>query len=394
MREFDAIVVGASVAGAATACRLGRAGYGVLLLDRAVFPRSKVCGEGLMPAGVALLGDLGIDAKTLPGREFRGIRFQVGSHPALELDFLELSPRRRGLAVSRESLDDRLLRQAARLSTVELRQGFNVGSCRRVGSGVEIGGGPTGERFRARVLVAADGIRSRFHRWEGIERTGGSGGRFALRALFRDFDRSEDWVDVFCGRAGEAYIAPLDHRSARVTLLLNRRLQRLSAQSMKSWFNAHVQAFPEVVKRISGPPERVDATAPVSREVGRCHGDRLLLVGDAAGAIDPITGQGMTLALRDSMLAARLLEDRLETDRLGEPDLRPYTQQRAQYFAQATELSRRLLTLLKHPWLVDRLRRALANNHSLRSRLLASAVNPGPSSGLSWSDRLRLVAGF
>lgn len=393
MRDFDAIVVGAGVAGSSTAYLLGREGHRVLLLDRAVFPRSKVCGEGLMPAGVQILRRLGIDGETLGGRPFPGIRFRWGNQQPIELDFRETDGARHGLAVSRESLDDSLARAAARLTTVELRQNFAVTSCRRLSQSLMITGGNS-ESFSARVLVAADGIRSRFHSIAGCRRLTSSGGRFALRALCRDYAYGSDWVDVYCGPRGEAYVAPLDGRSARVTLLLNPANRPPQPESRAAWFEAEIAAFPQVRSRFAGRPKRPDVTAPVSRTVSRCHGDRLLLVGDAAGAVDPITGQGMTLALRDALLAAETLHAALRTDRLSEADLEAYTRRRQRYFAQANELSRGLLLLLKHPWLIAQVRRALAGDAGLRRRLLAAMVNPGPSSGLRWTDRLRLVVGY
>ncbi len=389
---YDAIVVGASVAGACTALLLGRAGHRVLLVERARFPRAKVCGEGLMPAGARILEQIGVPVSALGARSFPGIRFRLDRQPPLELDFSLLETGCRGLAVSREGLDSCLARHAARQANVTFRQGFRVAGCRLDGAGVQVRG-ESGETFAGRLLVGADGIRSRFHGRSGIRRLASSNGRFALRGLFEDFAHRDGWVDVFCSRLGEAYIAPLGPSSARVTLLLNQRLDGGPGDTER--FASHLRHFPEVLARTGGrPPLRVDATAPVSRRVSACHGERLLLVGDAAGAVDPITGQGMTLALRDAQLAAEVAGDRLRRGRLKEADLRPYTARRRDYFERSDELSRRLLGLLERPWLFARVRRALLSNPRLQARLLASAVWPGSSGGLRWSDRLRLVAGL
>ncbi len=396
MQEFDAIVVGASVAGSSTAGLLGQAGHRVLLLDRASFPRPKVCGEGLMPAGVRLLGQIGLDAWRMPARPFTGIRFQLPGRVPLEWNFEETLPGSRGLVISRETLDSRLVRHAAGSPNVDFRPNFLVRQCERLDRGVLIRGGQPSQTFRCRVLVGADGIRSRVAATDsGIRRSPNHSKRFALRALFERYSHSEDWVEVDCAAHGEAYVAPLDFRSARVTLLLNGPLRFPNGLSKTDLFQRQLERFPRVWKRTGyAPPRRVESTSPVSRTLSRCHGERILLVGDAAGAVDPITGQGMTLALRDALLAAELLDRGLRGDRLSEADLRPYTIQRLGYFLGANELSKHLLTLLRHPWLVHRVQKTLVQNASLRKRLLAPALSLGPLPRLRWSDRLRLVAGF
>jgi 2-polyprenyl-6-methoxyphenol hydroxylase-like FAD-dependent oxidoreductase len=100
----------------------------------------------------------------------------------------------------------------------------------------------------------------------------------------------------------------------------------------------------------------------------------MLLVGDAAGAVDPVTGQGMTVALKDAQLACQILKERLHEDRLSEQDLCEYTRARNGYFRPAFQLAQMLLWAVQHPFLTRQTLKALSRNHALRQKVLKMAT--------------------
>ncbi len=128
MANFDGIIVGAGVAGSTTAALLARQGFRVLLVEKATFPREKVCGEGLMPAGADILHKLGIlsQLRAQGAQAFSGIRFHLPSDRCLELNFGEISPTAQGWVVPRMILDTRLARFAAQQPGVRLCEAFRV----------------------------------------------------------------------------------------------------------------------------------------------------------------------------------------------------------------------------------------------------------------------------
>ena len=301
----DVVVVGGSVAGAATAGFLARAGFRVVVLDHAVFPRWKACGEGLLPHGVAVLDRLGV---SVPGvAPLCGIRFRVGGAAAW-LPF----PRGRGLAVSRYALD-----QAIRARASVLGAEFVRARAARVEPGLVHT--DRGE-FRAPVVIGADGVRSM------VRRTLGIGARYRLDRVgfsthWEGALREPGVVDVTAFPGGEVYVAPLGEPQsglALTALLVDRRLG-LSRGTVEAFLRERFASRFGSARR-AGP---VLGAFPLGSRVDRVSGPGWLLVGDAAGMVDPISGEGMSLALRGAELAAEAVADALgDTSAHGAADTR------------------------------------------------------------------------
>ncbi len=398
MANFDGIVVGASVAGSTTAALLAQQGFRILLVERATFPREKICGEGLMPAGADILDELGLlsELRAQGAHAFSGIRFYLPRDRCLDLNFSELSQTAQGWVVPRMVLDESLARFASQRPGVQLREAFQVLSAHTGLNQVEISGLYQGklQTHRARVLIGADGIRSRFHNGFGIHRLKRRARRFALRTSY-DLLEGSDLVEVHCCEAGEAYVAPMDNGAARITLLLFGSAQRKQGAALSDLYFEKLSLFPRLVQRLKSPYPQgpVQSTGVVSLEVSRCHGQRLLLVGDAAGAVDPVTGQGMTVALQDAQLACQVLRERLTEDRLSEQDLSEYTRVRNSYFRPSFRLAQMLLCAVRHTLLARQTLKALSRNPTLRQKLLTMTTTLHQGSFLNVKDQLRLLLG-
>jgi len=399
MANFDGIVVGAGVAGSTTAALLGQQGFRVLLVEKATFPREKICGEGLMPAGADILHKLGIlsELRAQGAQAFSGIHFHLPRARCLELNFREVSRTAQGWVVPRMVLDTQLARFAAQQPGVQFREAFRVLAAQTGPIQVEVTGLHQGQlqTHTARLLVGADGIRSRFHNGFGILRRKRRTHRFALRTSY-DQLQGTGVVEVHCCEAGEAYVAPMGNGSARITLLLFGTAHRSRGAPLSDLYFENLSLFPGLMERLKNPYPQgpVQSTGAVSLEVSRCHGQRLLLVGDAAGAVDPVTGQGMTVALKDAQLACRILKERLHEDSLSEQDLSEYTRLRNGYFRPAFQLAQMLLCAVQHPFLIRQILKALSHNHALRQKLLTMATTLPAGSFLNGKDRLHLLLGI
>ena len=399
MENFDVIVAGSGVAGSSTAALLGQSGFRVLLLEKAQFPRRKVCGEGLMPAGAELLGKMGLgsDFSLEQFKPFSAIRLHLSCGQLLELKFQEIKTGALGLITPRGLLDKQMAEFASNQQGVHLCEGFKLQSTNIDENGVRVTAKRGGfhHTFKSRVLVAADGIRSRLHGCLGIQRLKRGPLRFALRALCEDYSQPEEAVEVHCCPGGEAYVAPLETGQVRITLLLYGPTTSSSPSGLSDLFLHQLRRFPALMQRLSGSrPHEVESTSPVGLRLNRCHGQRLLLVGDAGGALDPVTGHGMTVALKDAALASRILRDRLPTDQLGEFQLAEYTKRREAYFLPSHQLAFFLLRALRHPFLARRGLLMLSRNQKLRHRVIWMASGLGETTWLSSWERLRLLIGI
>lgn len=399
MFDFDAIIVGAGVAGSTTASLLGQHGFRVLVLEKTVFPRTKICGEGLMPTGAGILRGLGIlpHLQYQSAQPFFGIQFYLPGNLRFELNFSEVSSRLCGWVSPRITLDHLLATHAARQPGVLLREGFTVRNTRLSPTEVEVGGfyGDHWERYSARVLIGADGIHSRFHHSFGVHRQRPRFRRFALRAYFHHLSECRNVVEVHTSKVGEAYVAPLGESRAGITLLLYAPLSYCQKGSLRDFYLKNLRQFPTLWERLAdSDPEMVESTAPIALKLSQSHAQRLILVGDAAGAVDPVTGQGMTVALRDAQLACRILKRQLPHDELSKTKLAAYTHQRNLYFGPSYNLAEFLLSSFRHSFLARQAARALSRNFHLRRKILAMATDLSPASSLNWSDRLHLLLGI
>lgn len=270
----DLLVVGGGPAGLATALHAARAGFDTVVAEPRAAPIDKACGEGLMPGAVRALTALGLD---VPGHPIAGIRYVAGSRRA------QAAFRRgTGLGVRRTSLHGALNRAvlAAGVPLLSLR----VREVRQDATGVAVPG--TG--LRARWLVAADGLHSPVRRALGLDAESRGAPRYGLRRHYAVPPWSR-YVEVHWARDGEAYVTPLGPELVGIALLTSRRAP----------FDAQLTQFPALAARLSPgtAATAVRGAGPLRQKArARLHG-RVLLVGDAAGYIDALTGEGVSLAL-------------------------------------------------------------------------------------------------
>jgi flavin-dependent dehydrogenase len=292
---IDLLVAGGGPAGLATAVYAARAGLETVVVEHRPGPIDKACGEGLMPHAVRQLDRLGVHPD---GHPFEGIRYLDGRHTA-EARFRHGT----GLGVRRTVLHTALA-DAAAAAGVRVVHGA-VGEVTQDSASVCAAG------FRARYLAAADGLHSPIRRALGLARADPQRRRWGIRRHVQIAPWS-DCVEVYwaSGRDGanaEAYVTPVDDACVGVAVLT----------SARGGFTDHLTQFPDLAARIGGLPHGRDrAAGPLLQRVrGRAAG-RVLLVGDAAGYIDALTGEGMGLAFG----GAELLVNCVRNDRPDDYD--------------------------------------------------------------------------
>ena len=346
----DVLISGAGVAGSTLAILLGRRGLQVELFERGHFPREKPCGEGLMPAGVAVLNRLGV-GEAVGGAPFYGVRYHYGNH-VTEGRF----PQTAGLPVSgygqrRKHLDEVLFRAAANAPGVIAHTEAQVDSPLRE-NGRVVGVFVDGQPRRAALVVAADGVHSRLRHQMGLN-VPVRRKRFGIRAHFRlaKGEVQAPCVDVFLGPGHELYVTPLPGGQVLVAVLAD--AQQLG-ESLERSFRRWLLAEPELAKRLEGAEQitPVLAISPLAARARSGVAPGFVLLGDAAGFLDPITGGGMTQALMTAELLDRHIPDRVSED---DSWLWKFERARRALLFDYRILTRMVLWLADHPRLGQRL---------------------------------------
>jgi flavin-dependent dehydrogenase len=370
----DVLIAGGGIAGSALAIMLGRAGLTVELFERGRFPKEKACGEGLMPAGVGLLTRLGL-AEVVGGAPFYGVRYYAGTLVAEGRFPIVAGLPAIGRGQRRRHLDHVLFAAAAATPGVTAWTGMPV-QAPLYERGRVVGLLVAGEQQRAPLVVAADGLHSRLRRHLGLDGPPPRRQRVGLRTHFRlaPGQVQPPWVEVFLGRGYEFYVTPLPHNEILVAGLAERAAIASGAETA---FQRWLQAQPVLAARLEGA-ERLTAfmgVAPLASRVKAGVMPGAVLLGDAAGFLDPITGGGMTQALLTAELLTRHIIQAWGT---GDSWLWAYEHERQALLRDYRILTHIVLRLADHGWLARQMLRVLRTSPVFFSHLIgvASGVHP------------------
>jgi flavin-dependent dehydrogenase len=287
---IDLLVAGGGPAGLATALYGARAGLEVTVVERRNGVLDKACGEGMMPHTLEHLAHLGIAPK---GRPLHGISY-LDRDRRVDATFRSGT----GLGVRRTVLH-RALRDAAEDAGVQFVY-ESVGTVSQDATSVRAG------ELRARYLAAADGLHSPIRRSLGLERPSPGPKRWGIRRHVQIAPWS-DSVEVHWAPGAEAYVTPVADDCVGIAIL----------SSTRGGFDRHFAEFPELRERVAEHEHGPDrAAGPLRQRASSRTVGRVLLVGDAAGYIDALTGEGMGLAFG----AARQLVNCVAADRPGDYD--------------------------------------------------------------------------
>ncbi len=382
MTATDVLVIGGGPAGSATAILLAERGWSVRVLDKAAFPRPKICGEYLSPEGARALDRLGVlkDVDAAGAVPLRGMRIVAPDGTALVADYPTAGPwrgyRDHALAVERERLDGILLDRARSLP-VDVRERHRavdllLDGRAVVGAVVE---DPEGRRFeaRARLVVGADGRASVAARALDLVRPH----RLRRMALVQDMEG----LDGFEGR-GEIYVDPPDYSilnpvapgRVNVSLVVPLAHARAFRGRLETFFAARVKQLRALAPRLEPAcaTGRLMAMGPLAYRVADPRHGGVALVGDAAGFYDPFTGEGLFTALRSAELLAEVAHGALRRDDVSARALAPYAAARRRAFRDKARLTRMLQLAIRHRALANAVAHALARRPHLLSALMGA----------------------
>ena len=341
----DVLVVGGGPSGSSCAYWLAEAGWDVALVEKKVFPREKTCGDGLTPRSVRQIADMGVEGALTGAHRYSGLRAHAYGR-VLDLPWPEHpSFPSYGYVITRHDLDA-LVNERAVKAGATVWQGTEAvepvlaepAPGRRDGMGAS---GPTGlpscvgavvkekasgavRTVRARYVVVADGANSRFGRALGTTRDRSQPMGMALRGYYRSpgHDRTfiESHLDIRDGEGkvvpGYGWIFPLGDGRVNVgvgLLSTDRRWKGVNTSTLMDHFVAYAPDEWELSPATClGPP--TGGKLPMGLAVGPRVGATTLVVGDAAGSINPFNGEGIAYGYETGRLAAASLGEALRGD--------------------------------------------------------------------------------
>jgi len=394
----DVVVVGAGPAGAATAILLAERGHAVTLLDKAAFPRPKICGEYLSPEAARVLDRLGV-LKTVDAagaQPLHGMRITAPDGTVLDGAY-PTSGRWRGyrdhaLAVPREVFD-RILVERARALPVDVRERHRVTGLLREGDRVVGVQAEDEDGVRvdvgARLVVGADGRASVVARALGLVRPH----RLQRLALIQHVSGIEGLSD-----RGEIYVDPPDYSIlnpvapglVNLSLVVPLAHAKPYGGRMEAFFGARLKQLRHVPARIAGMRAEgpLRAMGPLAYRVRDPGVGGVLLAGDAAGFYDPFTGEGLFTALRSAELLAEVAHPALARDDVSAAALAPYAAAKRRAFADKARVTRALRLVIAHRRLANTAAHFLHRRPALLSMLMGVIGDFAPPRAI-WGQVLR-----
>ncbi|MBC7541156.1 MAG: FAD-dependent monooxygenase [Candidatus Sericytochromatia bacterium] len=360
----DVAIVGGGPAGLAAAIGAARQGLSVIVLEQRTWPQDKACGEGLMPAGLRAPARLGVRDLIDPAdcAPLVGVRYVQEDGTFAEARFAGDG----GLGVRRPALSQALFQRAESLGVILRPQATVRGHALTAGGiTLTLDDGP----IAARLVVAADGLASPLRHAAGLAGPVSGPRRFGLRQHFRCAAWSP-CVEVHFSDGIEAYVTPAGRQRVGVAFLWEdgRITKPLSIQTL-------LDRFPVIRERLADalPDSEPRGAGPLLQGVRSRTADRLVLLGDAGGYVDAITGEGLSLAFHCAEVLAAPLPEALAQGATRQA-LRPYERAYGRAFRRYALLSGGLLALSRRPALRRQVIHLLARQPRLFGAVLAWVI--------------------
>jgi geranylgeranyl reductase family protein len=378
----DACIIGAGPGGAATALKLSYMGIPSVLLDKASFPRDKVCGDAISGKVTTLLNRLDPDIlkrfNASPVQsDVWGIQFVSPNNRALNIPFrpnyVRNAAEAPGYVTKRMDFDHFLVKEVERRDNIRFFDKTEIVTFKRIETGWFVSTKSGDLTVNCRMLIVANGAYSAFSRKEaGLEKDNKHYAA-AVRAYYRNVKAldKDNFIELHFIKSitpGYFWIFPLPNGEANVGLgmrsdILNRRKVNLRKEMLQL-----LETHPVLKERFKGAELVGDIKGfglPLGSKRRAISGDHYMLVGDAGHLVDPLTGEGIGNAFYSGFIAAEQLEQCLKANDFSAAFLKAYDKRVDRVLGSEMRLSYRLQKMLMYPFIVNLIASVIAGNQKV-----------------------------
>ena len=394
-RMYDVIIVGAGPAGTSAALYANKLGLKTVLIDKSRFPRDKICGDALSGKSVKILDDLGLidGLNNLDGSIIKRIIFANPKHSECEL-FLDKSLNKEhishGYVIPRNIFDNYMFEQARKVSDVE--QGFSVSDLLIDGDKVIGVKGKSKEgsekEFKGSIVFGADGPNSIVSKRMGLYSMDMEHTAVGIRCYYENVGELTDQIELHYIEEinpGYFWIFPAGKNRANIGVGLLKSIVKKEGRRLN-------EIMETVINSDNFKHRFIDAV-PLEKPKGwnlpfgsirrKNHGEGFLLLGDAAGLVDPFTGEGIGNAMESGRIAAKTASIAKEINNFGKEHLKSYDQELWEYLGNELNTSTRLLKLAHSKFLLNFVINRAARNEKVRNIISGMLADEIPKTELS-----------
>ncbi|MBI4162502.1 MAG: geranylgeranyl reductase family protein [Candidatus Aenigmarchaeota archaeon] len=404
--EYDVIVLGSGPAGATAAMYLKKIyGKNVVLVDKAKFPRDKICGDAQGRKAANIMKELGIhdDYTRLEGHVVYGITLSSPNGSLVELDVADRNHPPPGY-VHKRIVFDRYLHESAKkmeIPIISLNATDVIVENNTVCGIVGLNEKGEKEELRCKVLLAADGASSMVARKFGLSDNPREDFIVAVRAYYTGVTGMTDRIEIHLVESllpGYFWIFPLPNGEANVGLGMIVKDMEERKINLREAMVKEIERNPLFKDRFKNAKLEGDIkgwSLPIASYHRKCYGNGFLLLGDAAGLIDPLSGEGIGTAMISAKHAAKIAAEAIDKGDCSEKFLKRYDKDLWDEIGPEIKANDRLQKLgKKHPELIDKLIMKSAKDESYRKmieKMLPYTGGRHEMGELSFVEKLKLL---
>lgn len=392
MMTTPVCIVGAGPGGAATALRLSYLNIPCILLDKAIFPRDKICGDAISGKVTTLLNRLdpaimqrfnGVPVQT----DIWGIRFFPPNTRPVDIPFAAGTSRQPdaapGYVSKRWDFDHFLVQEARARPNVQFLSGVEITQFKALSSGFQLSDQSGQIQIHCQLLIDAAGAYSRFSRKHAGLTRDPAHHASAVRAYYQGVSgmSAQNYIELHFLKEitpGYFWIFPLPNGWANVGLGLRSDFLKKRQVNLRQALDDIIQNHPEIAPRFAGAQPMsptVGYGLPLGSKTRKLSGDHYLLVGDAGHLIDPFTGEGIGNAVYSGFIAAELAEKALAAQDFSAQFLKAYDVRVARVLGAEMKLSYRMQQIGRHPWLLNGVGTIITSNRKVIDYFTAMMVD-------------------